>query len=114
MPSSSLEERVRELCAQVTAAKTETELRVVLPQLQAAIHDHIRHLRAVAAEVPFHLLTLTRKEGMLVIVVVVIVTIVLLISMDRVSSRQTTNGRSLKAAEDRFLNRFLHSRRPKP
>jgi hypothetical protein len=27
--------------------------------------------------------------------------------MDRVSGRQTTNGRNLKAADDRFLNRFL-------
>jgi hypothetical protein len=54
---------------------------------------------------------------MLVIVVVVIITVVLLISMDRVSSRQRTNGRSLNAAEDRFLNRFLRRRsqsRPKP
>lgn len=50
------------------------------------------------------------KEGMLVIVVIVIITVVVLISVDRVSSRQTTNGRSLKAAEDRFLNRFLHRR----
>jgi hypothetical protein len=34
MPPSSLEDRVRDLCAQVSAAKTETELRVILPQLQ--------------------------------------------------------------------------------
>jgi len=39
--------------------------------------------------------------------------------MDRVSGRQTTNGRSLKEADDRFLKRFLHRRsqrrqRPKP
>jgi hypothetical protein len=47
---------------------------------------------------------------MVVIVVIVIITVVLLISMDRVSGRQTTNGRSLKAADDRFLNRFLHRR----
>jgi hypothetical protein len=51
MPPSSLEDRVRELCAQAVAAKTETELLVVLPQLQAAIRDHIRYLRALAAEV---------------------------------------------------------------
>jgi hypothetical protein len=50
MPPSR-DERVRELCAQVAIAKTETELRVILPQLQAAIHDHIRHLRAIAVEV---------------------------------------------------------------
>jgi hypothetical protein len=41
---------------------------------------------------------------------IVIITVVLLISMDRVSGRQTTNGRSLKTADDRFLNRFLHHR----
>jgi preprotein translocase subunit SecG len=51
---------------------------------------------------------------MLVIVVIVIITVVLLISMDRVSGRQTFDGRSRKAADDRFLNRFLHRRRPKP
>jgi hypothetical protein len=51
MPPSSLEDRVRELCAQVAAAKTETELRVILPQLQTAIHDHIRYLRSIAVEV---------------------------------------------------------------
>jgi len=47
---------------------------------------------------------------MVVNVVIVIITVVLLIFMDRVSGRQTTNGRSLKAADDRFLNRFLHRR----
>jgi hypothetical protein len=54
---------------------------------------------------------------MLVIAVIMIITVVLLISMDRVSGRQTTSGRSLKEADDRFLNRFLHrrsQRRPKP
>ena len=51
MPPSSLEDRVRELCAQAVASKTEAELRVVLPQLQAAIRDHIRYLRAIAVEV---------------------------------------------------------------
>ena len=51
MPPSSLEDRVCELCAQVAAAKTEAELRVILPQLQAAIQDHISYLRAIAVEV---------------------------------------------------------------
>jgi hypothetical protein len=49
--------------------------------------------------------------------VIVIITVILLSSMDRVSGGQTTNGRSLKEADDRFLNRFLHGRsqcRPKP
>jgi hypothetical protein len=51
---------------------------------------------------------------MLLVVLIVVFTVVLLICMDRVSGRQTTDGRSLKAAEDRFLNRFLHSRRRRP
>jgi hypothetical protein len=51
MPPSSLEDRVRELCAQAVAAKTEAEMRVVLPQLQAAISDQIRYVRAIAVEV---------------------------------------------------------------
>jgi hypothetical protein len=50
MPPSSLEDRVRELCAQAIATKSEAEMRVLLPQLQAAIHDHIRYLRAIAVE----------------------------------------------------------------
>ena len=43
MPPSSLEDRIRELCAQVATAKNEAELRIILPQLQAAIHDHISY-----------------------------------------------------------------------
>jgi hypothetical protein len=35
----------------VTAAKTDAEIRALLPQLQAAIHDHVDYLRAVATEV---------------------------------------------------------------
>ena len=44
MPPSSLEDRVRDLCAQVGAAKSEAELEVLLPQLQAALRDHIAFL----------------------------------------------------------------------
>ena len=51
MTGSSLQDRVRTLCFQVTAAKTDAEIRALLPQLQAAIHDHIDYLRAVAIEV---------------------------------------------------------------
>ena len=51
MTGSSLQDRVRALCFQVTAAKTDAEIRALLPQLQAAIHDHIDYLRAVATEV---------------------------------------------------------------
>jgi hypothetical protein len=50
MPPSSLEDRVRELCAQAVAAKTEADLGIVLPQLQAAIRDHILYLRAIALD----------------------------------------------------------------
>jgi hypothetical protein len=45
MPPSGLEGRVRELCEQAVAAKTEAELNVILPQLQNAIRDHISYLR---------------------------------------------------------------------
>jgi hypothetical protein len=57
---------------------------------------------------------------MLIIVLIVVITVVLLIGMDRVNGRQTTDGRSLKEAEHRFLNKFLHRRsqlrhrQPKP
>jgi hypothetical protein len=51
MPPSSLEDRVRELCAQAVAAKTEADLGIVLPQLQGAIRDHILYLRAIALDV---------------------------------------------------------------
>ena len=54
---------------------------------------------------------------MLAIAVIVVIFAVLLISMDRVSGRQTTNGQNVKEADDRFLNRFLHhrsQRHPKP
>jgi hypothetical protein len=48
---SSLEDRVRVLCDQAIAAKTQAELDAVLPELKAAIRDHIRYLRAIAIEV---------------------------------------------------------------
>ena len=49
MPSS-LEDRVRLLCDRAIAAKTQTELDAVLPELRAAIRDHIRYVRAVALD----------------------------------------------------------------
>ncbi len=50
VPTSSLEDRVRILCAQAVAAESEAEFRIVLPQLQIAIRDHISYLRAIAVE----------------------------------------------------------------
>ena len=50
MPPSSLEDRVRDLCAQVAVAKTDAEVNAILPQLQAAMRDHIRYLRAIAVD----------------------------------------------------------------
>jgi hypothetical protein len=50
MPPSSLEDRVSDLCARAAAAKTQAELEIILPKLQAAIRDHIRYLRAIAVE----------------------------------------------------------------
>ena len=51
MPPSSLEERVRDLCAQAAAAKNQADVSVILPKLQAAIRDHVSYLRAIAVEV---------------------------------------------------------------
>jgi hypothetical protein len=50
MPPSSLEERVQDLCAQAIAAKSQAELEIILPQLQASIRDHIRYVRIIAAD----------------------------------------------------------------
>jgi hypothetical protein len=48
--SSSLEERIRLLTDQAIAAKTQSELDAILPELKAAIRDYIRYLRAIAIE----------------------------------------------------------------
>jgi hypothetical protein len=48
--SCSLEDRIRLLTEQAIAAKTQDELGAVLPELKAAIRDHIRYLRAIAVE----------------------------------------------------------------
>jgi hypothetical protein len=48
--SSSLEDRIRLLTDRAIAAKTQSELNAILPELNAAIRDHIRYLRAVAVE----------------------------------------------------------------
>ena len=50
MPPSSLEDRVRFLCERAIAAKTQAELEAILPELKAAIRDHILYVRAVALE----------------------------------------------------------------
>jgi hypothetical protein len=47
---SSLEDRVWLLCEQAIAAKTQAELEAVLPELKAAIRDHMRYVRAVAMD----------------------------------------------------------------
>ena len=38
------------LCEQAIAAKAQTELDAILPELKAAIRDHIRFVRTFAAE----------------------------------------------------------------
>ena len=47
---SSLEDRVRLLCEGAIAAKTQAELDAILPELKAAIQNHIRYVRAIALE----------------------------------------------------------------
>lgn len=50
MPCTSLEERVHLLCERAIAARTQAELNIILPELKAAIRDHIRYVRAVVLE----------------------------------------------------------------
>ena len=47
---SSLENRVRLMCERAIAAKTQAEIEAILPELKAAIRDHICYVRAVALE----------------------------------------------------------------
>jgi hypothetical protein len=50
MPHSSLEDRIRLLTDQAIAARTQREVDAILQELNAAIRDHIRYLRAIALE----------------------------------------------------------------
>ena len=47
---STLEHRIRLLTDRAIAAKTQNELDAILPELNAAIRDHIRYMRAIAVE----------------------------------------------------------------
>ena len=44
------DDRIRDLCTQAVAAKTEAELLPILAQLQSAITGQIRRIRLMAAE----------------------------------------------------------------
>ncbi len=46
----SLEDRVRLLSSLVTVAETPAELNMLMPKLQAAIRDHICHIKTIAVE----------------------------------------------------------------
>jgi hypothetical protein len=48
--SFSLEDRILLLTDRAIAAKTQSELDAILPELKVAIRDHIRYLRAIAVE----------------------------------------------------------------
>jgi hypothetical protein len=48
--SSSLEDRIRLLTDRAIAAKTQSQLDAILPELKAAIRDHVRYLRVIAVE----------------------------------------------------------------
>ena len=50
MPTSSLDDRIHLLTDRAIAAKSQSELDAILPELKAAIRDHIRYLRAIAVE----------------------------------------------------------------
>jgi hypothetical protein len=48
--SSSLEDHIRLLTDRAIVAKSQNELEAILPELKAAIRDHIRYVRAIAVE----------------------------------------------------------------
>src|SRR5438270_11948045 len=49
MPSRRLEDRIRDLCAKAATASDAETVRV-LQELRQALHEHARHLRAMAAD----------------------------------------------------------------
>ena len=49
MPGRRLEDRIRELCAKAASA-SDAETVPILQELRQALHEHARHLRAMAAE----------------------------------------------------------------
>ena len=50
MAQSSLEDQIRLLTDQAIAAKTQREVDAILQELNAAIRDHIRYLRAIVLD----------------------------------------------------------------
>ena len=48
-----VEDKIRELCAQVLATEDEDELRAMLIELRNALRQHIQHLRGRFANYPF-------------------------------------------------------------
>ncbi len=48
MPTSSLDDRIHLLTDRAIAAKSQSELDAVLPELKAAIREHIRCVRDIA------------------------------------------------------------------
>ena len=50
MPSDSLEDRIRELCAKVSAAKDTDDLESILLELKAALHEHSLRTKELIAE----------------------------------------------------------------
>lgn len=59
IPGRRLEDRIRELCAKAATA-SDAETAQVLQELRDALHEHARHLRALAAE---KLTGVTRESG---------------------------------------------------
>jgi len=47
-----LDDRIRELCAQAVTTNDSAELHNILKELRAAIHEHIKRLRKLAARYP--------------------------------------------------------------
>ena len=50
---ATLEMRIRELCAQATAAQDTAELQPILAELRHALREHLEQLRCLVAQYPF-------------------------------------------------------------
>jgi hypothetical protein len=50
MPSTTLEDRIRELCAKAVAAKNSDQLRPILSELRAALHEQDQLAKELIAE----------------------------------------------------------------
>ena len=48
------EDRIRNLCAQAVTATDDEVLNIILPQLNEALHEHLKNLGLMVSQYPFH------------------------------------------------------------